>query len=152
MRIAIEVIPNALSTARQLVRLIEDEDLPALGICLDVGHARLQGDVVDALETVAGYLVTTHLHDNAGRRDDHLLPFDGVIDWPELIDRLPEGGVRRHADVRAGCRGRRTDRDVAPGRRRAAPLESLLGETRSPSATSDRTAGYGPREPVYRVA
>ena len=85
VRLAVEVIPNALSTARQLVRLIEDEDLPALGICLDVGHARLQGDVVEALETVAGYLVTTHLHDNGGRKDDHLLPFDGVIDWPELL-------------------------------------------------------------------
>ena len=82
--IAVEVIPNALSTARQLVKLIEDEDFPGLGICLDVGHARLQGDVVDALETVAGYLVTTHLHDNGGRRDDHLVPFDGVIDWAEL--------------------------------------------------------------------
>lgn len=83
--IAVEVIPNALSTARALVRLIEDEDFTTLGICLDVGHARLQGDVVDALETVAGYLVTTHLHDNGGRRDDHRLPFDGVIDWAELL-------------------------------------------------------------------
>jgi sugar phosphate isomerase/epimerase len=85
VRIAVEVIPNALSSARQLVRLIEDEDLHGLGVCLDVGHARLQGDVVDALETVAGYLVTTHLHDNGGRKDDHLLPFDGVIDWAELL-------------------------------------------------------------------
>lgn len=85
VRIAVEVIPNALSSARQLVRLIEDEELHDLGVCLDVGHARLQGDVVDALETVAGYLVTTHVHDNGGRRDDHLLPFDGVIDWAELL-------------------------------------------------------------------
>lgn len=84
VRIAVEVIPNGLSTARQLVRLIEEEEMPSLGICLDVGHARLQGDVLDALETVAGYLVTTHLHDNGGRHDDHLVPFAGVIDWPEL--------------------------------------------------------------------
>lgn len=84
VRIAVEVIPNALSTARQLVRMIEEEELPGLGICLDVGHARLQGDVLEALETVAGYLVTTHLHDNGGRKDDHLVPFAGVIDWPEL--------------------------------------------------------------------
>ncbi len=92
VRIAVEVIPNALSTARQLVRLIEDEDLTELGICLDVGHARLQGDVIDALETVAGYLVTTHVHDNGGRRDDHLLPFEGVIDWPELLIGLQKVG------------------------------------------------------------
>ena len=90
--LAVEVIPNALSTARQLVRLIEDEDLSDLGICLDVGHARLQGDVVDALETVAGYLVTTHLHDNRGRTDDHLLPFEGVIDWAELLTAFQKVG------------------------------------------------------------
>jgi sugar phosphate isomerase/epimerase len=92
VRLAVEVIPNALSTARQLVRLIEEEDLPGLGICLDVGHARLQGDVVEALETVAGYLATTHLHDNGGRKDDHLLPFDGVIDWPELLTAFQKVG------------------------------------------------------------
>lgn len=85
VRVAVEVIPNALSTAPALVRLIEDEDLHDVGICLDVGHARLQGDVSDAVETVAGYLVTTHLHDNRGRADDHLLPFEGVIDWAATL-------------------------------------------------------------------
>jgi sugar phosphate isomerase/epimerase len=25
--------------------------------------------------------VTTHLHDNRGRTDDHLLPFEGRINW-----------------------------------------------------------------------
>lgn len=79
--LAVEVIPNRLSTADNLVRFIEEHDFTDVGICLDVGHARLQGDVVDAIETVAGYLVTTHIHDNRGREDDHLLPFDGVIDW-----------------------------------------------------------------------
>lgn len=83
--LAVEVIPNRLSTASELVRLIEDQDLTDVGICLDVGHARLHGDVVDAIETVAGYLVTTHVHDNRGRTDDHLMPFDGVIDWPTTL-------------------------------------------------------------------
>jgi sugar phosphate isomerase/epimerase len=82
VRLAIEVIPNALSTPAALVDLIEsDIDAPGLGICIDVGHARLMGDVVDAIEACSGYVITTHLHDNRGRSDDHLVPGKGVIDW-----------------------------------------------------------------------
>ena len=35
------------------------------------------GDLVDAIETVSGHLITTHVHDNRGKLDDHLAPFDG---------------------------------------------------------------------------
>jgi sugar phosphate isomerase/epimerase len=86
VRLAVEVIPNALSTAAALVDLVEsDVDAPALGICMDVGHARLMGDVVDAIETCSGHLITTHLHDNRGRNDDHLVPGKGVIDWDAAV-------------------------------------------------------------------
>ncbi len=82
VRIAVEVIPNALSTPSALVEVIEsDIDARGLGICMDVGHARMMGDVVDAIETCSGHLLTTHLHDNRGRTDDHLIPGKGVIDW-----------------------------------------------------------------------
>ena len=82
VRLAIEVIPNDLSTPSALVDVIEsDIDATGLGICMDVGHARMMGDVVDAIETCSGHLVTTHLHDNRGRSDDHLVPGKGVIDW-----------------------------------------------------------------------
>jgi sugar phosphate isomerase/epimerase len=30
-------------------------------------------------------LITTHLHDNRGRSDDHLVPGKGVIDWDGAI-------------------------------------------------------------------
>ncbi len=81
VRLAIEVIPNELSTPSALVELIESEIDAELGICMDVGHARLMGDVVDAIETCSGHLITTHLHDNRGRSDDHLVPGKGAIDW-----------------------------------------------------------------------
>jgi sugar phosphate isomerase/epimerase len=82
VHVALEVIPNNLSDAASLVRLIE-EDLDGLdvGICLDYGHAYLMGDLGDAIETISGHLLTTHVHDNGGRRDDHLVPFAGTIDW-----------------------------------------------------------------------
>jgi len=82
VRVAVEVIPNQLSSAAELVHLIENHlnDLD-IGICLDYGHAHLMGDLGEAIETVSGYLWTTHLHDNYGLNDDHLVPFAGKIDW-----------------------------------------------------------------------
>ena len=86
VRVAVEVIPNPLSGAAALVRLIEDQlDGIDVGICLDYGHAHLMGDLGEAIEAVSGYLWTTHLHDNGGRRDDHLVPFAGTIDWNAAI-------------------------------------------------------------------
>jgi sugar phosphate isomerase/epimerase len=82
VRLALEVIPNRLSSPEQLVRLIEDDlELPGVGVCLDFGHAHLGGDVVDAIEVLSGHVATTHVHANHGRSDEHLLPFDGTIEW-----------------------------------------------------------------------
>jgi sugar phosphate isomerase/epimerase len=82
VRVALEVMPNALSSAPALVRLIE-ESLEGMdvGVCLDYGHANLMGDVGEAIETLSGHLWTTHVHDNRGKRDEHLVPYAGAIDW-----------------------------------------------------------------------
>ncbi len=86
VRVAVEVIPNPLSDTAALVRLIEDQlDGVDVGICLDYGHAHLMGDLGEAIEAASGYLWTTHVHDNGGRRDDHLVPFAGTIDWDAAI-------------------------------------------------------------------
>jgi sugar phosphate isomerase/epimerase len=86
VRLALEVIPNALSTPESLVALIE-EDLDDLdvGICVDVGHAHIMGDLGDAIEHCSGHILTTHLHDNRGKSDDHLAPGQGTIDWPATL-------------------------------------------------------------------
>jgi len=85
VELALEVIPNALSSADALVRLIDDLELDDAGVCLDFGHAFLADGVVDAIETLSGHLVTTHVHDNHGRQDEHLMPFAGRIDWPAAL-------------------------------------------------------------------
>ncbi len=93
VRIGVEVIPNALSTPAALVRMLEEElDAPSLGICMDFGHGFLTGDLVDAIEVTAEHLITTHVHDNGGRSDDHLMPFEGNIDWPAAFMALQKIG------------------------------------------------------------
>jgi sugar phosphate isomerase/epimerase len=85
-RVAVEVIPNDLSSTEALVKLIEkDFEGTSVGLCMDFGHAHLLGDVADAIELAAEHLITTHVHDNRGRQDDHLVPYQGTIDWPAAL-------------------------------------------------------------------
>lgn len=93
VKMALEVIPNPLSAPDALVALIEETlESRTFGICLDVGHAFLMGDVVDAVEACSGHITTTHLHDNDGTRDDHLVPWSGGIDWDATVMALQKVG------------------------------------------------------------
>lgn len=80
----------------RLVALMEDLDASNVGICIDTGHRNLVGDPVAALLTTSRYLITLHIHDNSGERDEHLLPGGGNIAWPGVLQTLDEikyGGV-----------------------------------------------------------
>jgi sugar phosphate isomerase/epimerase len=91
--IAVEVIPNDISGAGSLVHFVENDlDAADAGICLDFGHAHIDGDIVDAIETVSEHLVATHVHDNRGRTDDHLVPFEGTIDWASALTAVQKIG------------------------------------------------------------
>ncbi|MBA3269717.1 MAG: sugar phosphate isomerase/epimerase [Acidobacteria bacterium] len=93
VQMAIEVIPNRLSTPESLVTFIEEDlDGARIGICMDVGHAHLMGDLGDAIEACSGHIVTTHLHDNRRKTDDHLIPGAGTIDWPAALMELQKVG------------------------------------------------------------
>jgi sugar phosphate isomerase/epimerase len=93
VRVAVEVILNELSRAGSLVHFVE-EDLEGIdvGVCLDFGHAHMDGDLIEAIEIVSGHLVATHVHDNRGRADEHLVPFDGTIDWPAAMTAVQKVG------------------------------------------------------------
>jgi sugar phosphate isomerase/epimerase len=127
VQIAVEVIPNELSRAGSIVHFVES-DLDGVGICLDFGHAHLDGDVIDAVETVSEHLIATHVHDNRGRADDHLLPFDGTIDWagtllavqkvgydgPFIFEIVPQGSTKDTL-ARARAARQRIDALMADG-------------------------------------
>ena len=82
VRLAFELIPNDLSTPDALIGLLEgDLDLGQAGACLDFGHAHMWSSAPEAAEALSGYVITTHVHDNNGREDSHLVPFAGSVDW-----------------------------------------------------------------------
>jgi sugar phosphate isomerase/epimerase len=89
VRLALEVIPNDLAVPSALIEWLDgDLELGDAAVCLDVGHAHLVGGSAEAAETLSGYVITTHIHDNRGASDDHLVPFAGTIDWPETLTAL----------------------------------------------------------------
>src|SRR6202167_574189 len=86
---AIENTPGEMATPLNLKNFLDQTRLTSVKICFDAGHAHLDGGVPEALETIRDYVVTTHLHDNRGDRDDHLLPYEGTIDWSATLAALP---------------------------------------------------------------
>ena len=88
---ALENTPGEMGTPENLKHFLERTRLTSVKLCFDTGHAHLEGDVMPGLETARDLLATTHIHDNRGERDDHLLPYEGTIDWDAVLPALPKG-------------------------------------------------------------
>ena len=75
----------------ELCDLVDSFHVPNVGICWDFGHAHLMGiDQREALRYMGSRLKATHVADNSGKNDDHILPFMGTIDWRSILPVLGE--------------------------------------------------------------
>ncbi|WP_239631761.1 sugar phosphate isomerase/epimerase family protein [Paenibacillus sp. H1-7] len=72
----------------ELVELIDTLDHPLVGACLDTGHAHEQGIHPNEIRKLGKRLKATHINDNDGLHDQHLLPYQGSIDWPAVMSAL----------------------------------------------------------------
>ncbi|MEO5740641.1 MAG: sugar phosphate isomerase/epimerase family protein [Vicinamibacterales bacterium] len=126
VNVALEVMGNDLSTPAGLIDILERSfEGTDLGICMDIGHAHMLGDATDAIETTSEYLVTTHIHDNRRQSDDHLVPFQGTINWAAAImafEKIGYDGLLMY-EVRAAESPRAVFERAVAARRR---LEALM--------------------------
>lgn len=79
--------------AEELCELIDtlNQNSGLVGACWDFGHANLvYADQTDCLRLLGSRLKVTHVHDNAGTRDDHLSPFRGTVNWFDIMRTLAE--------------------------------------------------------------
>lgn len=72
-------------TAEELAHIVEGTDL---GICFDIGHANTAGQIDAMIDTFGDRIVNIHIHDNNGKRDEHLTIGDGSIDFGAVLPRL----------------------------------------------------------------
>src|ERR1700684_1009648 len=83
VRILLENIPNDLCTPEKLVEFIHTMHFDDVGVCFDVGHAHIMGEVSQAFEILKQHILSTHIHDNTRDKDTHLWPGNGSIDWKQ---------------------------------------------------------------------
>lgn len=68
-------------------------DPERVGICYDFGHAHLTGGFHrQNLNRIGKRLKATHVADNHGKADEHLMPFYGTIDWAQAMAGLYDIG------------------------------------------------------------
>ena len=70
----------------ELISLCDSFESENVKICWDFGHASLTGtDQRRALSLVGERLACTHIHDNFGNDDHHLIPGTGIIKWNDIM-------------------------------------------------------------------
>ena len=61
-----------------------------VGICFDCGHYHVHFNDEFDFPLFKNRIFAVHLHDNDQSDDQHLLPFDGTLDWEKVIKNLKE--------------------------------------------------------------
>jgi sugar phosphate isomerase/epimerase len=88
VRLLVENLVSEPTSPEHLLEILELGHLRNVGICLDLGHAHLTVGVAAAIATVGPRIVSVHVHDNHGMKDEHLWPGDGEIPWPATLAAL----------------------------------------------------------------
>jgi len=81
VRIALENMPFPGAGCGEMLALLDRFQSPRLGLGFDLGHANLLDSSPELLVECLARSWVIHVHDNDGKRDSHLLPFEGTIDW-----------------------------------------------------------------------
>ncbi len=62
--------------------------IPDAKFCYDTGHEFLYGGGHKFLSLYGDKLVALHLSDNHGEYDDHIIPFDGILNFDEIAKNI----------------------------------------------------------------
>jgi len=68
--------------------LLDNINYDNLGVCFDAGHYHCNYKDDWDLSKFKDRIFCVHLHDNNGLEDQHLLPFDGNLDWKYVMNTL----------------------------------------------------------------
>ncbi|HTV58492.1 MAG TPA: sugar phosphate isomerase/epimerase family protein [Verrucomicrobiae bacterium] len=93
VHIVLENTADELGSPASLLQFIQETHLHDLKLCFDSGHAQIEGGVASGFEIMRDLSVLVHLHDNHGEKDEHLLPWEGAIDWNAALEALAASPV-----------------------------------------------------------
>lgn len=92
-----DALEGCCSDAHEAVKFVDGLNAKAgrevFGLCLDTGHLLLLGKNFRTYIPVVGKRIKAlHIHDNDGRKDCHLAPLTGKINWRMFCDALRQIG------------------------------------------------------------
>jgi sugar phosphate isomerase/epimerase len=90
VRFAVENTPLASGRSEVVLDVANRYPRERVGVCLDLGHANIQENVVDAVRIAGDRLIHVHASDNNAIRDDHFVPGRGSIAWEKAVAALRE--------------------------------------------------------------
>lgn len=90
-QLGINIALENLHNLTNLVHVLDQVDSQRIGFCYDCAHHYRYCPSVDLLSAYGSRMMALHLHDNDGTRN-HLLPFDGTIDWSVAMKKIGETG------------------------------------------------------------
>lgn len=133
VRFAVENTPISSGSVEIVMDIAARYPGDRVGVCLDLGHANIEGGVGNAIRDSAPRLIHVHVSDNHGQKDDHLVPGRGAIAWGEVFTGLRDIGFSGPFTVEL--------RDLTCGENPPyRSFEEILGECRG---ALERYAGEG---------
>lgn len=82
-----------VSTPEGLNSYLDELPEAYFGICFDTGHLHIAGyPMEDGIKAWNKRIKVLHITDNFGKLDDHLLPYQGTIDWTNFKKYLDDVG------------------------------------------------------------
>ena len=101
-KLGIKIAYENVEGEEYLEAIMKASDPETVGFCLDTGHEVCYNRSRDRLALYGDRLIATHFNDNLGIRsangsitpadDLHLLPFDGVVNWKGVMERIYKHG------------------------------------------------------------
>ena len=79
---------SSVASPIEVQLLLEKAPSEAVFFTLDTGHANMYRCIYEMLDIAGSRLAFTHIHDNDGLNDQHLVPGHGIIDWRRFMRKL----------------------------------------------------------------
>lgn len=80
------------SDVERLVKEISLVNDPRIVFLIDTGHAHMTCGIAKAIRMAGKLIKYTHVHDNDGQIDTHVMPYRGTLPWDDLREALHEVG------------------------------------------------------------
>ncbi len=110
VRIAIENVPN--DDFQEIRKLFSEYPSSYIGLCYDSGHGNIGGKGLEHLDSLKDRLISVHLHDNDGYKDQHNLLLTGTVNWPELARIIAESAYDKCVSMECNLRGLELQEEV----------------------------------------